>query len=393
MPQSPNIISADPKGVLSGPHFMDGDHALAEGALAAGCRFFAGYPITPSTETAERFAERCPEVGGLFIQMEDEIASITANIGAVWGGQKVMTVTSGPGFSLMMEAFGLAAMMETPMVVADVQRVGPSTGLPTLTAQQDMMQVRWGSHGDYRIIALVPDSPQECFDLAIEAFNLSETYRVPVFIMTDETVGHMHEKVVVPPAADIKVVERKWYTGPKDSYRPYVYDGGKTIAPLAKAGDGYRFHSTGLTHDERGYPALTPEDQKKALVHLIEKIDGNADKIIRVEEDGLEGADVVVVSYGITSRIAIRAVQVAREQGLKVGVLRLITVWPFSEKKIRELAGKVKAIVVPELNWGQIVLEVERAARGQCKVIGVNSCGGAVHDPEEILAAIKEGAK
>ena len=189
------------------------------------------------------------------------------------------------------------------------------------------------------------------------------------------------------------MVERKWYTGPKDSYRPYVYDGGKTIAPLAKAGDGYRFHSTGLTHDERGYPALTPEDQKKALVHLIEKIDGNADKIIRVEEDGLEGADVVVVSYGITSRIAIRAVQVAREQGLKVGVLRLITVWPFSEKKIRELAGKVKAIVVPELNWGQIVLEVERAARGQCKVIGVNSCGGAVHDPEEILAAIKEGAK
>jgi 2-oxoglutarate/2-oxoacid ferredoxin oxidoreductase subunit alpha len=391
--QGPKIVSADPKGVLSGPHFMDGDHALAEGALAAGCRFFAGYPITPSTETAERFAERCPEVGGLFIQMEDEIASITANVGAVWGGQKVMTVTSGPGFSLMMETFGLAAMMETPMVIADVQRGGPSTGLPTLTAQQDMMQVRWGSHGDYRIIALVPDSPQECFDLAVEAFNLSELYRVPVFIMTDETVGHMHEKVVIPPAGEIKVVERNWYTGPKDSYRPYVYDEGKSIAPMAKAGDGYRFHSTGLTHDERGYPALTPEQNTKVVTHLIEKIDGNADKIIRVEEDGLEDADVVVVSYGITSRIAIRAVQVAREQGLKVGVMRLITVWPFCEKKIRALAGKIKAFVVPELNYGQIVLEVERAAAGQCKVISVNSCGGAVHDPEEIFAAIKEGVQ
>ena len=392
MAEFPKIVPADPKGVLTGRHFMDGDHALAEGALAAGCRFFAGYPITPSTETAERFAERCPEVGGLFIQMEDEIASITANIGAVWGGQKVMTVTSGPGFSLMMESFGLACMMETPMVVADVQRGGPSTGLPTLTAQQDMMQVRWGSHGDYRIIALVPDSPQECFDLAVEAFNLSETYRVPVFIMTDETVGHMHEKVGIPPAEEIKVVERYWYTGPKEDYRPYKFDG-KHGAAMVKAGDGYRFHSTGLTHDERGYPALTAEDNKKLLTHLIQKIDNNADKIIRVEENGMEDADIVVVSYGITSRIAIRAVQVAREQGLKVGFLRLITVWPFCEKKIRELAGRVKAIVVPELNYGQIVLEVERAAAGKCKVISVNSCGGAVHDPEEILAAIEEGAK
>ncbi len=389
--ESPKTVPADPKGVLTGRHFMDGDHALAEGALAAGCRFFAGYPITPSTETAERFAERCPEVGGLFIQMEDEIASITANVGAVWGGQKVMTVTSGPGFSLMMETIGLACMMETPMVLADVQRGGPSTGLPTLTAQQDMMQARWGSHGDYRIIALVPDSPQECFDLAIEAFNLSETYRVPVFIMTDETVGHMHEKVVIPPAEEIGVVERNWYTGPKEAYRPYDFSG--KMAPMVKAGDGYRFHTTGLTHDERGYPTLTPEMNKKLVTHLIEKIESNADKIIRVEEDGLHGADVVVVSYGITSRIAIRAVQQARKAGLKVGFLRLITVWPFCEEKIRNIARKAKAIVVPELNYGQIVLEVERCAAGQCKVISVNSCGGAVHDPDEILAAIKEGAK
>jgi len=385
-------VPADPKGVLTGRHFMDGDHALAEGALAAGCRFFAGYPITPSTETAERFAERCPEVGGLFIQMEDEIASITANVGAVWGGQKVMTVTSGPGFSLMMETVGLACMMETPMVVADVQRGGPSTGLPTLTAQQDMMQVRWGSHGDYRIIALVPDSPQECFDLAIEAFNLSETYRVPVFIMTDETVGHMHEKVVIPPAGEIRVVERNWYTGPKEDYWPYRFDG-QTVAPMVKAGDGYRFHTTGLTHDERGYPALTPEMNKKVVTHLVEKIESNADKIIRTEEDGLHGADVVVVSYGISSRIAIRAIQQARKAAIKVGMLRLITVWPFCETKIRNLARKAKAIVVPELNYGQVVLEVERCAAGQCKVISVNSCGGAVHDPDEILAAIKEGVK
>ena len=392
MSQLPHKVTADPKGVESGPHFMDGDHALAEGALAAGCRFFAGYPITPSTETAERFAERCPAVGGLFIQMEDEIASIAALIGGAWGGQKVMTVTSGPGFSLMMENIGLAVMTETPMVIANVQRGGPSTGLPTLTAQQDMMQARWGSHGDYRIIALVPDSPQECFDLAVEAFNLSETYRVPVFIMTDETVGHMHEKVVIPPADKIEVVERNWHKGPKSEYRPYQFTG-KDVAPMVKAGDGYRFHITGLTHDERGYPALTPEQGKKVVTHLIEKIDSNVDKISRVEEDGIEGADVVVISYGITSRIAIRAVQDARKAGLKVGVLRLITVWPFCEKKIRDLAGKIKGFVVPEINYGQIVLEVERCSAGKCKVISVNSCGGAVHDPEEILTAIKEAAK
>ena len=371
---------------------MDGDHALAEGALAAGCRFFAGYPITPSTETAERFAERCPHVGGLFIQMEDEIASIAALVGAAWGGRKVMTVTSGPGFSLMMENIGLAAMTETPMVIANVQRGGPSTGLPTFTAQQEMMQVRWGSHGDYRIIALVPDSPQECFDLAIEAFNLSETYRVPVFIMTDETVGHMHEKVVIPPADQIEVVERNWYEGPKDKYRPFAFTNNEP-APMIKFGDGYRIHVTGLTHDERGYPVLTPEQNTKVVTHIIEKIDSNADKIIRVEKDGLDDADVVVMSYGITSRIAIRAVHLAREQGLKVGALRLITAWPFCEKLIEDLSAKVKGIVVPEINYGQMVREVERSAAGRCKVIGVNSCGGAVHDPEEILAAIKEACK
>lgn len=385
--------AADPKGVDTGAHFMDGDHALAEGALAAGCRFFAGYPITPSTEVAERFAERCPHVGGMFIQMEDELASAAALIGGAWGGQKVMTVTSGPGFSLMLENIGLAVMTETPMVIANVQRCGPSTGLPTLTGQGDMMQVRWGSQGDYRIIALSPDSPQECFDLAIEAFNLSETYRVPVFIMTDETVGHMHEKVVIPPAEEIEVVERNWYTGPKGEYRPYVFKDGKEIAPMAKVGDGHRFHITGLTHDERGYPAGSVEAGAKVVNHLLKKIDDNADKIIRYEADQLDGADVVVISYGITSRIAVKAVQDARKAGLKVGNLRLITVWPFPEKLIAELAGKVKAMVMPEINMGQMVREVERSAAGKCKVVSVPHTGGAVHDPAVIVAAIKESCK
>lgn len=386
-------VTADPKGVDVGPHFMDGNHALAEGALAAGCRFFAGYPITPSTEVAERFAERAPEVpGALFIQMEDEIASVAALIGAAWGGKKCMTVTSGPGFSLMMENIGMAVMTETPMVIANIQRGGPSTGLPTLTAQQDMMQVRFGSHGDYNIIALSPDSPQECFDLAIWAFNLSEFYRVPVFIMTDETVGHMHEKVVVPPADQIMVVERNNYKGPKEDFRPYKFDcqGGH---PMTQAGDGYRFHITGLTHNERGYPTMTAKQNKVVLTHLMEKINGNAEHIIRVEEDQLDGAEVVVVSYGITSRIAVKAVQDARKAGIKVGSLRLITVWPFCEQRIRDLSTKVKAIVMPEINYGQIVREVERCAAGRCKVVSVNSCGGEVHDPDVILAAIKEACQ
>ena len=385
-------VKADPKGVLTGAHYLDGDFAIAEGALAAGCRFFAGYPITPSTETAERFAERIPFVGGIFIQMEDEIASITALIGAAWGGQKAMTVTSGPGFSLMMENIGLAAMMEAPLVIANVQRGGPSTGLPTLVGQGDMMQVKFGSHGDYEIIALCPDSPQECFDLTIKAFNLSETYRVPTFIMTDECVGHMHEKVVIPPADQIDVVERKWYDGPKENYLPYKPD--KDLVPfMIKAGDGYRFHTTGLTHDERGYPVINAEVQDWNVRHLVDKIQKNADRIIDYREDQVQGADVVVVSFGITSRVAVKAVQQARRAGIKVGTLRLVTVWPFPEKRIRELAGKVKAFVIPELNLGQIRREVERCAFGRAPAIGVPHCGGWVHDPDDILKAIKEAAR
>lgn len=385
-------VKADPKGVLTGAHYLDGDYAIAEGALSAGCRFFAGYPITPSTETAERFASRIPRIGGVFIQMEDELGSMAALIGASWGGKKAMSVTSGPGFSLMMENIGLACMMETPLVIANVQRGGPSTGLPTLTGQQDMMQVKFGSHGDYEIIALSPDSPQECFDLTIDAFNLSETYRVPVFVMTDECVGHMHERVIIPPAEEIEVVERKWYDGPKDKYLPYKPD--KDGVPfMVKAGDGYRFHTTGLTHDERGYPVINAECQEVCVTHLMEKIRGNADKIIRLDENDTDEAEIVVVSYGITSRVAYRAVRMAKNEGIKVGTLRFITVWPFPEKRIFQLSKKIRAFVVPEINYGQMIREVERNAADRCKVIGVSHCGGWVHDPLDIFNAIKEAAR
>src|SRR3990170_9022029 len=261
---------ADPKGVLTGTHFLDGDHACCEGALAAGCRFVAGYPITPSTEVVERFAQRIPTIGGVFIQMEDEIASSIAIIGASWGGKKSMTVTSGPGFSLMMEHIGLAVMMETPCVFVNVQRGGPSTGLPTLPGQADMMQVRWGSHGDYEIIALSPTSPQECFDLTIDAFNLAEQYRIPVFVMMDECVGHMTEKVVIPPPGKIKIVPRRYTHLPPAQYLPYrpELDG---VPEMVRAGDGYGIHVTGLTHDERGYPATSHQAQEQLVRRLINK--------------------------------------------------------------------------------------------------------------------------
>ena len=385
-------MHADPRGVLTGSHFLDGDHAACEGALAAGARFAAGYPITPSTEVVERFSQRIPKVGGTFIQMEDELAASIAIQGAVWGGAKAFTVTSGPGFSLMMEHIGYAAMTETPCVFVDVQRGGPSTGLPTLPAQADMMQVKWGSHGDYEIIALCPNSPQECFDLTIEAFNLSEKYRVPVFVMMDEVVGHMTEKVVIPPADQIEVEPRHFTRKDTDTFRLYQPLENE-VPEMVKAGDGYNVHVTGLTHDERGYPNMTPPVQDTLVKRLKTKITDNADKICRVETANLEDADVVVVSYGITSRVAERAISLARDKGVKVGKLRLITAWPFPEKTIREVAAKVKAFVVPELNLGQMVREVERCAAGHARTIAVPHAGGTVHHPEEILKAILEAAR
>jgi 2-oxoglutarate ferredoxin oxidoreductase subunit alpha len=385
-------VKADPVAVLTGTHYLDGDFACGEAAMAAGCRFVAGYPITPSTEIVERIARRFPMMGGIFIQMEDELASMASVVGASWTGTKSMTVTSGPGFSLMMENIGLAAMMETPCVVVNVQRGGPSTGLPTMVGQADMMQARWGSHGDYSIIALSPSSPQEAFNLTIDAFNLSEVYRVPVLMMMDECVGHMTEKVVIPPADEIDIVPRKLTTKSPEEFLPYKLNG--ALAPeFARAGDGYRFHTTGLTHDERGYPVMSAECQEQCVRHLIDKINLNVDRIVRFEEEGVEGADVVVVSYGITSRVARMGVELARERGIKVGTLRLVVVWPFPEKRVRELAQRIRAFVVPEINNGQIVLEVERCAGGNATAIAVPHMGGAVHDPNDICAAIVEAAR
>jgi len=379
-------------GVLTGEFFMMGDIACAEGAISAGCRFFGGYPITPATEVAERMAARMPQVGGTYIQMEDELASMISVLGASWGGVKSMTATSGPGFSLMMENLGLGIMTETPCVLVNVQRGGPSTGLPTLVAQGDMMQARWGSHGPYEIIALAPSSPQELFDLTIRAFNLSEKYRTPVLVMTDAEVGHMTEKVVIPPPEEIEIFSRRKPTVPPHEYLPYKPDD-DLVPPMANAGEGYRFHITGLTHDERGYPGMDAETQERLIYRLVEKIRRNKDDIIQLEEDGLEDAEVVVCSYGIAARTALWPVELARREGIKVGTLRLITVWPFPEERIRQLAREVKAFVVPELNYGQIVLEVERCAAGQAETILVGHAGGDIHKPEKVLEAIRRGAR
>jgi 2-oxoglutarate ferredoxin oxidoreductase subunit alpha len=385
-------MKADPSGVLTGAHYLDGDFACGEGAMAAGCRFVAGYPITPSTEVVERISRRFPTVGGTFIQMEDELASMAAVVGASWTGTKSMTVTSGPGFSLMMENIGLAAMMETPCVVVNVQRGGPSTGLPTMVGQADVMQARWGSHGDYEVIAMSPQSPQEAFDLTIDAFNLSERYRVPVMFLMDECVGHMTERVVIPEADEIEVVPRHLTKTPRDEFLPYRLNGGQ-IPEFARAGDGYRFHATGLTHDERGYPVMSIDCQEKCVRRLLEKITDNADDIVRFEEEQTEGADVVVVTYGITARVARLGIDMAREKGIKVGSVRLVVIWPFAEKRIRELAGSVGALVVPEINYGQLVLEVERCAAGKCDVWPVPHGGGGVHDPADIAEIIIKAAK
>jgi 2-oxoglutarate ferredoxin oxidoreductase subunit alpha len=366
---------------------MLGDAAIAEGAIAAGCRFFGGYPITPSTETAERMATRLPQVGGTFMQMEDELGSMAVILGAAWAGHKTMTATSGPGFSLMAENLGLGIITETPTVICNVQRAAPSTGLPTLVAQGDMMQARWGSHGHYEIIAVVPWSVQECFDITIRAFNLAERYRTPVLIMADAEVGHLIERLEIPDAADIEIWDRKRPTGPKDQYKSFEV-GDDLIPPMASAGEGYRVFCESLTHDERGYPETTAEAHQQLVGRLVEKIRMHRFDIYDYEEQDVDGADVVVVSYGISARISVRAIALARERGIKVGSLRLKTVWPFPEERIRELSNRIKGFVVPEINLGQMVLEVQRCSLDSCGVVSVPHAGGEIHDPEQILEAI-----
>jgi 2-oxoglutarate ferredoxin oxidoreductase subunit alpha len=376
------------RALLTGAHFLNGDVACAEGAIAAGCRFFAGYPITPATEIAEHLSQRMPEFGGIYVQMEDEIASMAAVIGASYTGLKAMTATSGPGFSLMQENIGLAVMTEAPCVVVDIMRGGPSTGQPTLPGQQDVMQAKWGSHGDYGIIALSPSSVQEMFDLTIEAFNLSETYRVPTLLMGDEIVAHMWEKVVIPPAEGIRTVNRKKPNVPRDKYMPFMPDD-DLVPPMACFGEGYRFHATGLTHNEQGYPQTSSSEVQSRLVRrLCQKISQNEDKIVRVERVMLEDADVVVAAYGIVARAALSAVRKARASGIKAGLLRLITLWPFPEKQVAEIASRAKAIVMPEMNCGQLVREVERAAK-ETPVAFLSKLGEDPHTPMEILEVIR----
>jgi 2-oxoglutarate ferredoxin oxidoreductase subunit alpha len=386
------------EGLLIGEHFLLGDYAAAEGAIMAGCRFFAGYPITPATEVAERMSTRLPQVDGIYIQMEDELASMNAVLGASWSGAKSMTSTSGPGFSLMMENLGLGIMLETPCVLVNVQRGGPSTGLPTLVGQQDMMQARWGSHGDFEIIALSPSSPQELFDLTIRAFNLAEKFRTPVLVMTDAEVGHMTERVIIPPPEEIELLERplvrKGDVEP-DHFRIYRNpDSGDdgAVSPMAIAGEGFRFHVTGLTHDERGYPAMNAEASEWNIKRLVNKIRLNRDEIIQVEERHLAGAEIVVVSYGISARTSLWPIEQAQKEGIRIGYLRLITVWPFPEEQIRALAKKIRAFVVPEINDGQMVREVERCAAGQAQVIGVNRLGGDILEPQRVLSALRAAA-
>ena len=390
---------SEPKGLLTGAHFMLGDHAAAEGALLAGCRFFAGYPITPATEIAERMSVRMPQVGGVYIQMEDELASMNAILGGSWAGVKSMTATSGPGFSLMMENLGLGMMLETPCVLVNVQRGGPSTGLPTLVGQQDMMQARWGAHGDYEVIALCPTSPQEFFDLTVHAFNLSERYRLPVLVMADAEVGHMTEKVVIPHPDEIEIVERPQVRRgdiEPDHFRIFRDRSGSDdngyISPMVAAGEGYRIHVTGLTHDERGYPAMNAEAQEWNIERLVNKIRMHRDDIIKVEGQNLEDAEVVVVSYGISALTSLWPIEQARNEDIRVGYLRLITAWPFPDEIIRKLAKQVRAFVVPEINMGQMVREVERCACGQALVLGANRPGGDILEADLVLNTIRRAA-
>ncbi len=377
------------KDVLTGTYFLTGNEACAAGALAAGCRFFAGYPITPSSEIAERMSIRLPQVGGIYVQMEDEIASMAAILGASWGGAKSMTATSGPGISLMLENIGLGVMTETPCVVVNVMRGAPSTGLPTLVGQADVMQARWGGHGDYEIIALSPCSPQEAFDYTIKGFNLAETWRVPVMLLMDEVVGHMRERVVIPEKKDIKRVQRRGPNQPPGKFKAFKPK--KDLVPeMPIAGQGYAVHVTGLTHDERGYPAIDWKTQEKLVSRLVNKIRLNSDKIESWEEVNLEKADIILVSYGISARICRAVQQMAREKGLKVGLLRLEVIWPFPEKRVGELAEHIKAFITVEINYGQIALEVERCAAGKCITRLVGHGGGTVHDPQIVLDVIEE---
>lgn len=369
---------------------MQGNEACVEGAIAAGLKFYAGYPITPSTEIAEICAQRLPQVGGKFIQMEDEIAGMAAIIGASLAGLKSMTATSGPGFSLKQENIGYAALAEVPCVVVDVQRAGPSTGLPTAPSQGDVMQAKWGTHGDHPVIALSPTSVRETFDLTVKAFNLSEKYRTPVLLMLDEIVGHMREKIEIPSKEEIEIFDRIKPEIGKTDYMAYRVEPGQLVPPMAAFGEGFHFHVTGLMHDEFGFPTNDPQVADRLLRRIVAKVEENVDDIVLYEEEFMEDATFFVLAYGGTYRSARSAVKQAREEGIKVGLFKALTLWPFPAKPVKALAKKMDSIIVPELNLGQYVLEVERVVAGEAKVVHLGKVNGEALTPKEILAKIRE---
>jgi len=368
--------------------FTMGDIACAEGALSAGCKYFGGYPITPATEIAEWMSIRMPQIGGAYVQYEDEIAAITSVIGASWTGVKSMTATSGPGVSLMLEAVGLAVMTETPLVLVNIMRGGPSTGQPTRGQQGDIMQAKWGSHGDYQIIALTPASVQEMFDQTIQAFNLSEKYRTPVFVLADETVGHMRERLVIPDEKDLKIDYRKTPTVDPEDYLPFKADD-DLVPPMAVFGSKYQFYATGLTHDERGYPSDKENVQIELVNRLQNKILHNADKIIDVERIELDDAKIGVIAYGTPSRSAKKAIKDARKEGIKAGLLRLKTVWPFPEKQVAQLASEVDHIIVAEQHLGQ-VYHMVKAVAAPTPVYLMAKPAGMPQLPQAILTKLRD---
>lgn len=372
---------------------LQGNQAVVEGAIAAGCKFFGGYPITPSTEIAEDLAKKLPKIGGKFIQMEDEIASIGAVIGASLTGKKVMTATSGPGFSLKQELLGYACIAEIPIVIVNVQRVGPSTGQPTSPSQGDIMQARWGTHGDHWLIALTPGSVPECFELTIRAYALSEKYRVPVILLMDEVIGHMREKIELPDNYDeIPQPERKQPTCKPEDFKAYATD--ESLVPaMPPFGSGYRWHVTGLVHDETGFPKGTPAATVESTNRLHDKLYNHLDDIVEVENFKMDDAEFAIVAFGGAARAVYEAVNMARAEGIKVGLVRPITIWPFAEKQMQDLAAKVKHIMVHELNYGQYVEEVQRVVAGKVPVTSYGVYNNEPATPEELLAKIKETFK
>ena len=375
-----------PKGK---PILMQGNLAVAYGALDAGMRFFGGYPITPSTEIAEILAKELPKYGGKFIQMEDELGSMASILGASIAGMKSMTATSGPGFSLMQENIGFGMMAEIPCVVVNVQRGGPSTGLPTSPAQGDIMQARWGTHGDHPVIALYPDSVLGCYELTIRAFNLAEKYRTPVILLLDEVIAHMREYVVLPPKEKLKIIDRIKPTVPPEWYKHYK-DNPKYISPLASFGEGYRFHITGLAHDENGFPTQVPDEIQAMMDRLLKKVTDNLDDIIQIEAFEMDDAEIAIFAAGVVARSAKEAIIKARKLGIKVGLVRPLTIWPFPDIDVEMMLENTKATIIAEMNQGQLINEIKRVTRYgyHSKFIKLQKYNGLIITPDEILEKI-----